>query len=311
MTVSPRTIIRILIAAVLVGAIVWRIDFSEVADRLGAVALWPMVLAVALALAQVALTALRWHVVLGALGVSLALAANVRAHIVSIFANSLILNVVAGIVTRAVYLRERGQPMRHAFTSSIIERALVMALLVLLTGIGLARLELKFTADTAELARWGLAALAAAALALVVLRVSRLWWRDRARFAEAEVGRAMRDALGVARNVRALSIAAALTLASQAALIGLGVAVARALGVDVSLVDLVTILPIIALVAAIPISIAGFGIREYGAAVLLGALGVPLAQAALVGFLIGVASLVGTGIAGTVALVLRRRDRLK
>lgn len=309
MPLAPRTLIRIVIAAVLLGAVAWRLDFREVGDRLAAVQAVPLALALAFALVQVALTSIRWHVVLGALGVSLPLAANIRANIVSIFANALVLNVVAGAVTRAVYLRDRGQPIRHAVTSTLVERALVLVVLASLTGIGLARLDLNFSPDTARLARWGLAALAVAATALLLVRLARLKWRDRAAQAEAEIGRALRDALGVARDLRALLVATALTVASQAALIGLGIAVARALRLDVPAADLVAILPIVALVAAIPISIAGFGVREYGAAVLLGALGVPFVEAALVGFLIGIVSLAGTGMAGALALAAWRRDR--
>jgi hypothetical protein len=309
MAISARAIVRIIIAAVLIGAIAWRVDFGEVAALIGSVSVAPMALAVALSLVQVGLTSLRWHVVLKALGVSLPIAANIRANIVSILANSLILNVVAGMVTRSVYLRDRGQPVRHAFTSTVVERGLVLALLLALAAVGLAYLDLNFAPDTASLARWGAVVVAIGAAALLMVRASRLWWRDRAGAVEAEIGRAVRDAWRVVLDIRAMSIAAALTFASQAAMIGLGIAVALALRVDIPIVSLAAILPVIAIIAAIPISIAGFGVREYGAAVLLGALGVPFAQAALVGFLIGVFSLIGTALAGALALATWRRER--
>ncbi|MBF0556753.1 MAG: flippase-like domain-containing protein [Nitrospirae bacterium] len=70
------------------------------------------------------------------------------------------------------------------------------------------------------------------------------------------------------RNTKAIALSFMLTTAAQLIAIGCVYLVAHGLGVEVGVLDLLIFVPVIVLIAAIPISISGFGLRE-GAFVLL------------------------------------------
>ena len=68
--------------------------------------------------------------------------------------------------------------------------------------------------------------------------------------------------------------------------------IANQLGASVSLLDVLLVLPTVMLIASLPISIGGWGVREAGLAVGFSALGQPASSAVATSLIIGFASLV-------------------
>ena len=107
------------------------------------------------------------------------------------------------------------------------------------------------------------------------------------------------------RLVRVMAISIAIQAATMAAYI----AVARGFAPDIPIAKLVAASSIVMLVAAIPISFAGWGLRELSAIYVLGVIHMPSEPALLVAVLIGVLSIAVTAVLALVGAVVRRPAR--
>lgn len=82
--------------------------------------------------------------------------------------------------------------------------------------------------------------------------------------------------------------------------------IARGVGADVAFVDIPIVVPIVMLVLTIPISLAGWGVREGAMVLLLGVSGVSGAEAAVISVGWGLTLLVSSIPGAYFFLVLRR-----
>ncbi len=97
-----------------------------------------------------------------------------------------------------------------------------------------------------------------------------------------------------------------IVLISLVAQMGLFVSVfflTQSTGADITFLQLMTVLPIISIVAALPISIGGWGVREGAFVYGLGLLGVPMETAFLVSVQVGLISMLTTVLTGLPALM--------
>lgn len=98
---------------------------------------WPLlVLAVPLCLAAVTITILRWHLLLGALGLSFSLRQTLRAGYLAYLANLLPVGLVAGDSLKAVMLiHQNPRQKTEAVASVLIDRVLGLYALLLLAAV--------------------------------------------------------------------------------------------------------------------------------------------------------------------------------
>jgi uncharacterized membrane protein YbhN (UPF0104 family) len=80
------------------------------------------------------------------------------------------------------------------------------------------------------------------------------------------------------------------------------------LGIDLGIMDSLAVLPAVMLASALPISIAGWGVREGGMVVGLGLLAIGSSDAALVSIIFGLLVL-GLGLLGGVVWLVTRAPR--
>lgn len=109
-------------------------------------------------------------------------------------------------------------------------------------------------------------------------------------------------------NLKVLSALARLsllTLVIQATTATAYVAIARSLAPDVDLIQLIAASFIVMFAASLPISFAGWGVREISAIFALNFIGVPTPAALLTAVLVGVFSIAATAIIGSVAATTR------
>src|SRR6185437_9044057 len=125
-------------------------------------------------------------------------------------------------------------------------------------------------------------------------------WGDRAR-------RVLRTAITM-RTVDLYLRASIITVLIQATTMIAYVLAAASLSTSTSLIDLVAATTLVMFAASVPISLAGWGLREVSAVYALGAIGVPYQIALVVALLIGFSSIVVMAI---VALVSSRLVRFE
>lgn len=301
-----RTVVlRALVSVGLLLGLAWWLDVGALLSRLAQMRAAWVLLAVAISVVQVAALAWRWRFTAVRLGVDLSFAAAWREYYLSIFLNQVLPGGVLGDVSRAwrqararTRLAEPGGP---AVRAVIFERLSAQAVMTTVAVVSL--LALPVTVDPgSRLTLFGAAAVA------VVIVVATLIWVRRQSSTQSPFGRVLAD-LGAAH----LSPAAfAVQLASAIVVVGTYLATyvvaARAVGVDTPLPVLLPLLAPVLMSMLIPVTIAGWGLRESAAAVLWGAVGLTAADGVVVSVTYGLLVLLGS-VPGGVVLIATGTSR--
>ena len=292
-----KPLIKITLSAAMVAIVVHAFDVKGVAAHFMKVDVGTLVLVVAIALGIALLHTLRWMAVIDATGHRLTFKTALRLVLIGHFFNQALPSSVGGDAMRVWCAYRAGLVLSIAVKTVVVDRLLSLVSLLVLAAIGLPWL-LDVVID--PVARWALSSVvlaglagAAAFLALAKLPRFALRWRAvRALVDVAKLSRKVLSHLRYAVPVVGLSIMSFLGFAV------IVYAIARAMQIDVTVRDCVLLVPPVILVTVIPVSIAGWGLREGAMVVAFGFINVPagaaFAMSVLFGLTLAVASLPGS-----------------
>jgi len=271
-------LLRVAISAGLLSAILWWLPWPTLAGAVARVPAGVWLLVVLAFLAGHVVSALKWRLLVRATGVPLGVSLALRAHGLGLFANLCLPSLVGGDLVRAgLAIREHGRAEAVAL-ASLGDRVNDTLALVLLAGAGALAcggagdgLALDVLLGFAVL----LPASVLAALAIVprlpTARLPGVLARVILRVREA------RDALLARPGQEAAAFA--LSLGIQGAFVLLNVRLAAAVGIDRPAAVWLLAWPMAKLIALVPISLGGLGVRELALATLLAPFGVEAALA--------------------------------
>ncbi len=256
-----------------------------------------LLLAVAVALSISLMHTARWLAVIAAGGYRLGFRAALQIVLIGHFFNQVLPSSVGGDAVRAWCAYRAGLGLGAAAGTVIIDRAITLFALLLLAAAGLPWL-FEIVAD--PVARWALSTVIFAGLAgfgilLALSGLPRILFRWRAM-------RALLDLTALARKVMSVPrYALPAILLSVLSFVGFSFIVfglARAMQLDVTFKDCVLLVPPVILITVVPVSIAGWGVREGAMVVAFGfvqvAPGAAFALSVLFGLTLAVASLPGS-----------------
>lgn len=253
-----------------------------------------------------AVAAMKWRQLLGAVGAHCTPLQALRAHGAGLFANLLLPSLVGGDIVRAAALTRDGHAAAVA-TGSIADRLIDTLALALLAALGAIVIQPVRTWHWLAIAGVAASVLVGPAIALRLLRGAPLA-RLPPRLAELAIR--LRDAaLRLAEAPGTAAAALGLSLAVQLAFVWLNARLGSALGIQASFGVWLLCWPLAKLVALLPISLGGLGVREAALAGLLGGFGVPAALAVGQSLLWQVALIAVGSLAGALALVTATGDR--
>ncbi len=264
----------------LLALVASKIDWSALGRRVSdGEPLW-LAVAVCLIVAALVLGALRWWQLLHAAGVRIRARELGRVYAVSTFASTFLPTSVGGDVARALLVtRDRALLVRVGLTV-IVDRAGALAGLLILAWIGLA-------AEPDAAPSGAVALLVAVTVATIVGGIAVVWAAVHPRVIRGRLLARLRGPLGDVREILATYGRRPLipftlvvsSVAFQALVAAQLCAIARCLGIGLSFASAVVALTLVTLATLVPISIAGFGIREASYVVLLGGIGISATDA--------------------------------
>lgn len=264
----------------LLAVIFHNVESAPVVARLTDAAWGWLGVAAALALGQQALIAVRWSVVCRILGFGVGRLQALRFLLIGGFFGQALPTGLGGDAVRAWLLVRAGTDLRRAISSVLCDRVFAMALLL---ALACATVPIYFDRVGSAEARAGLSVVLAGLAAGMALTVA-LGPRLLSRFGRFALGEAahltLLDLQRVFAGSRVSLGLGLLTLVGHGVMLLCFFALARALGVPLGLLDCLAIIPPIMLATALPISIAGWGVREGAMVAGLALLGVA-AEAAL------------------------------
>lgn len=284
-------LLRVAVSIGLLAVLGWWLNLGTVMSRLAQMRPGWVLLAVAISVVQTAVLAWRWRFTAGCLGVDLSYRAAWREYYLSIFLNQVLPGGVVGDVSRA-WRQARAQtrlrePTGPAVRAVIFERMSAQAVMTTVAVASL--LVLPVTVHLGSgLVRFG------AGAGAVLIVIAMVVWTRRQASAQSLWGQVLADL--DAAHLRAPVFAA--QLASAVVVVGTYLAAfvtaARAVGVDTPLPVLLPLVAPVLMTMLIPVTVAGWGLREGAAAVLWGVVGLTAADGVLVSVAYGLLVLIGS-----------------
>jgi uncharacterized membrane protein YbhN (UPF0104 family) len=265
-------------------------DLTAVWETVRELPLWAAALAWAILVVQTAIIGLRWWLVMGAIGSPAGLGRTIGLTFVGVFFNQVLPTSFGGDAVRIWRVYRDGARYQTAINGVLLERASGVAGLVVLVALGVAYMGPRI--DNSAVQYGLLAVLPLTLFGVAVLatldRLPNAWRRWRPLQDLVELAG---DGRRVFFDLPAGSLLFALSLISHTLAAASIFALARGLGLELALVDSLALVPAVILITLIPLSFAGWGIREGAMVAMLAFAGVSTDAALAVSILFGVALL--------------------
>ena len=222
------------------------------------------------------------------------------------FFNQFLPTTVGGDTIRIWGARRLGLPLGQAATTVILDRfvGLTALLAIILAGQPFLARRLELSEATASAIVLVIVSGVIACLAFPLMD------RMFARFGENKLAAFATQVSSAARQLYTMPIVAGKTLALSAIyhgiLLFLYSFVAKGLGVDLTFAAAFAVIPTVTLIASLPISISGWGVREAGLAAAFVLMGLPANLAVVTALVIGMGNLL-SGLPGGMIWLLRKR----
>ena len=297
------------ISALLLYLSLRRVDLGSIGERLGGLDLRWMTVVLIMLCGQMPLLALRWREIVVACGAMLPLATALSYSFSGQFFSQVLPSTVGGDAVRVWLLARGGAGWPTASYSVLIDRVVGVSILAVLVVVCMpwSFHMIHNPIARAALTLIGFGALAGALVFLTLgikhLPVMERWWLTR-HFAAAS-----RVAWRLCRSVTGARVAAfSLAIHLMTVMVAWGAAMAAHAAVDF-VHALFLILPVM-LIATIPVSIAGWGVREGAMVLAFSYAGLAASDGLIVSILFGVANL-AVGVIGGIVWVAsgyRRRS---
>jgi uncharacterized membrane protein YbhN (UPF0104 family) len=306
---SSKRALVIIKMAVSLGLIAWLVagtEREELMDALGRASLAVVIAAVLVLLVLAVVQTARWIIVARSLDLVFPWMSAFVIVLIGTFFNQVLPSSVGGDAARVWRLRSAGVPVAKSVNTVVIDRLVALLGVVVISGVATPLLfqwiEQPGKRIVLVLAELGILAALAVALNLDRIRLPR----------RLSLGRGTRAAFsGDARRLfsspRALAPALGLSLVIHCGVSFVVWMLARSVGADIALYECVVLVPAVMLLAMLPVSVAGWGVREGAMVVAMGLLGVSRTDALATSVLFGLAT-AGSGLPGLVLWLTTSRQ---
>jgi hypothetical protein len=299
---------KVAISAVLLYFAFSRVDLSMIGSRLQQVKVaWLAALVLALA-AQLVLVALRWRKISLQCGAPILFTQALRYIAIASFFNQTLPSTVGGDAARIWLVAREGAGWKAATYSVIVDRVIGLAVLVAIVVVCLPWL-LELVRDPLGRASVLLVDGAGVVATMTYLTLGHSTWRWPERWwITRHVAGTAAIALKVLNSLRSGGTVVALSIAIHLLTVAAAWCAARAVGSPLEFGQALLLVPLVVLVATIPISIAGWGVREGAMIAAFGYAGLAETDGLIVSVLFGAATFL-IGAAGGLIWILSADNR--
>ena len=290
MTRWINALLKVTITCVLLYFVANKVDLTKAVDLLVRSNLGVIATAILVLHIQAVFAMLRWHQIMIEKRLLIPMPLTARYFWIGVFFNQVLPSSIGGDAVRGYYLVRGGHPLGSATVCILLDRILGMAGLVLLIMLVI---PLAAKMITIPEMRWG------AVFALVVSTsglVSMIFLDNiTKKFADWRVMRGLttlaRDLRQLLASKQGLSLISLSVIVHFLSIVVVGM-LAWSLAIKVEWSALAIIVPIATLVTTVPVSIAGWGVREGVMVVGLGYIGVVAEEALALSILYGISLLI-------------------
>jgi glycosyltransferase 2 family protein len=278
---------KIFVSGALLFFALRKISFGDLVSRLDTGSIGWIVLAILIALLQIAFSALRWREITGECGAPLTTAQVLRFNLIGSFFNQTLPSSIGGDAVRILLVRRTGIRWRAAGYSVFIDRAIGLIALAIIV---VATLPWSYQLIGDINGRYALLLIDFAALAggmgfLIIGRLPWPWlstrWQTKDIFACSAIANRLIFSGQSGPRIAILSLLIHLLTVTIAW------CVVRSIAAPVTFFQVFELVPPVVLITMIPISIAGWGVREATMGLAFGYAGLMISEGVNVSLLFG------------------------
>lgn len=295
--------IKIAISVGIVALLLSRMDFSTIGAQLAQVQIGGMFWGGVFILAQIGLLAWRWTDLINIdhEGPVLSYRESLKITLASLLANVLFITSISGLVVRVGLTVHHGVTLAKSICAAITDRLMTLVALVIM-----AALFVPFFDRFVGGALHNVAYATIAVLVFTVMIFIPLFYNRAIKdliLASPKLAACAHYMLSIVRDRGLFLRIIANSLTAQFFYFISVYFIALSIGVSFNFFDLMSVLPVITLVASLPVSFGGWGIREGAFVYGLGLIGVPMETAFIISVEIGLLTMLATILAGVPALL--------
>lgn len=260
--------------------------------------------ALVLMILQILGLTLRWHYLINLTDNKTSYMTSLRITLAGLLANFLFITSISGIFVRIALIIQQGISMTRAICATITDRLMTLAALIILSALCLPALAYYIDSNTYTILASAISLLAFFGFIFIPLFFNNILknivypGRKLKRFAPTfKYIRTFLSSKEIVGKTLAISLISQLFYFFAIYLIAVST------GAEVSFLTMLYVLPIITLVASLPISLGGWGVREGAFIYGLGLIGVPMETAFIISIQIGILSILSTVIASLPTLL--------
>ncbi len=294
-------LIKALISLAIIVVLAMRMDMSTLKDVIGHVHVEYWLIALALMFLQILALALRWSLLINVHGHKMDYGDSVRITLASLLANYLFITSIGGIIVRVALAVQHGISWVQSIAATTLDRLMTLAALLILT---IVFLPILFGIVEREIFQSTLAAIFTFVLAFGVF--SLIFLKNVRRhliFSHRKIAVGYKYLRSIGRNHNLIAQIVTTSLFAQIAYFGAVYIITTSTGAEFPLLYFMAVLPMITIVASLPLGYGGWGIREGAFVYGLGLINIPIETAFIISVQIGLISMIAVLVAGIPALM--------
>jgi len=274
------------ITLVLIGLVLRNVDLADTLDRVRSLPPAIAVAGVLLLLLLSFLCILRWQIVMRQFGRMLGFRLTTRLFFEGLFFNQALPSTVGGDGVRIYRAFRAGLPLSAAINSVVLDRVLGLTSLMLLAALAQPLFYERVDSVAARLSFTAVFVVAVSGIFVLLLLAHMPAWLRRWKVARGLV--TLSHAARRAFTTPALLIPVTLlSIAGHLISVVVFYLLAASLNLGVTFLDCLVMVPSVLLLSTVPVSVAGWGVREGAMVAAFGLLGVPAGAAAAASVLFG------------------------
>lgn len=294
-----KLLIKLAFSVALMAVLISRMEFDSFDDLIHRFSPMAWAAATLLIFGQFLLITQRWKILVNIGRTEMTYRQALDVSVASLVANALFIAAITGVVVKIALSLHYGVSLFKSVLATIVDRLMTLAALLFLSGLFLPflgrYLESQLYTDVAIVTGGAIFltfVLAPLILTLIVTNLHRL------PFSAKHIRAGGRYLTLLLRDKMRIAKVCSVSLAAQILFFIAVYVVIVSTGTSLSFIDMMTVLPIITLVASLPISFGGWGVREGAFIYGFGLLGMPMETAFLVSVQVGLIGLLITIVVG-------------
>jgi len=298
---SSKTLQKIALSVLILGALMLGMDYSKFSTSIGSIHIDAWFIALCLIYIQILALSYRWLKLINIYEKKISFAYAVKVNLASLIANYLFITSIGGIIVRVAMSVKSGVSLMRSIAATGLDRLFTLLALLLLSVVFLPVFSDVVSSDLYHKAIFLILLMIGAAVlfSLVLFEAP----RKKIIFSHRKVAMCFQYLRTVLTDRKVFGKVMASSLLGQLAYFAAVYTIMRSMGIDFSWIHFFAVIPVISIVASLPIGYGGWGIREGAFVYGLGLINVPFETAFATSVQIGLISMAGALIAGIPALL--------